>query len=99
MTESTDKKRTCSICKGEKAIVSALNDLHGVLINCRECGVAYKVDHNVKDEFDRYLRNQWDREELKRIIAAKNDRDEFPRITTKFLTKLFGEERSIFDKG
>jgi hypothetical protein len=98
MIESTDKK-TCLICKSEKASVSRRGDSGLFLVNCRECGVAFRADHDVKDQFDRYLRNKWERDELKRIIAAKNDRDEFPRITSKFLTKLFGEERNIFDKG
>jgi hypothetical protein len=87
-----------SICKSEKEIVSTLNNLQGRLIHCRECGVAYKVDHDVKDQFDQYLRTRWDLDEPKRIIAAKNDLDEFSWITTKFLRKLFGDEVNVFDR-
>jgi len=98
LTKKEVRESTCPICKVEKASVLRTGDSGLFLVNYRDCGVAFKVDRDVMDQFDRYLRNKWDRDELKRIIAAENDRDEFPKITTKFLMKFFGDVPDIFDR-
>ena len=86
----TYEKKVCPICKNDKASISRTSDLSGFLINCRVCGVAFKVNHEAWDNFDSYLLKNWDREELIDSIARRNVRDEFPAITSSYLKKLFG---------